>query len=363
LAAQKEDRALIVNEDLAYPIAIGHDLYGEIVAFARRAGSVVIVSDANEHVTRIARSIGRPLRARVVAFDLGERRKRLTTIERVLESLLEEGVDRRTTLVGVGGGVASDLFGLAAALYMRGIPYAHVATSLVSMVDAAIGGKTGVNLRGGKNLAGVFSDPRAVFCDASALKTLPVRSLREGLAEIVKAAILAGEEFFTRLERLAEEPFARWPWERVIAEAVRVKTAIVADDRLELGRRELLNLGHTFAHAFERASSYRIAHGAAVALGLRAAGLLALRLGRFDKTSHARVVALIRSLGLPLRTTIPVEVILNAMAADKKKRDGRLRFVLPNAIGDVEFGVECGRSDIVAALGRLRELPTASSPR
>lgn len=363
MAAQEEDRALTVNADLGYPIAIGHDVRDDVVAFVRNAGSVVVVSDANEHVVRIARGIGRAVRARVVAFDLGERRKRLATVERVLARLLDGGADRQTMLLGVGGGVASDLFGLAAALYMRGIPYAHLATSLVAMVDAAIGGKTGVNLRGGKNLAGVFNNPRAVFCGAAALKTLPVRSLREGLAEIVKAAVLAGEEFFTMLERLAEEPFARWPWERVVVEAVGVKTAIVAQDRLELGRRELLNLGHTFAHAFERASSFRIAHGAAVALGLRAAGLLALRLGRFDPTCHARVVALIRKLGMPLRTTLPAGDVLDAMAADKKQRGGRLRFVLPNAIGSVEFGVECGRSDVAAVLRRLHELPTASSPR
>ncbi|MGA8534349.1 MAG: 3-dehydroquinate synthase family protein, partial [Candidatus Tumulicola sp.] len=267
--------------------------------------------------------------------------------------------DRGTLVLGVGGGVAGDAFGFAAATYMRGVAYAHVATSLVAMVDAAIGGKTGVNLVAGKNLAGAFKDPVAVFCDVSALRTLPFRHLREGLAEVVKAGIIEGHDLFDALETLSPHPFAAWPWTAVISSAVKVKTAIVADDREEAGMRQLLNLGHTFAHAIERASDYRVTHGAAVALGLRAAGLLALRTGRFSEREHLRVLALLALLQLPLRTRVNPGAAFAAMRGDKKRRGGTLHFVLPRAIGDVEYGVVCHAQTVRDVLSRLRHEPEA----
>lgn len=273
-------------------------------------------------------------------LDLGEKRKTLSTTERVLDLLVERGTQRTTTVVGIGGGVAADLFGLAASLHLRGVRYIGVATSLVAMVDAAIGGKTGVNLRRGKNLAGTFSDPFAVFCHVDALRTLPYARVREGLAEVVKAGVIEGGEFFTLLEQLAAARFPAWPWERVVEESVKVKTMLVSDDRLEAGARETLNLGHTFAHAIERASDYRVSHGAAVAIGLRAAGLLSLATGRFSRAEHGRVLTLLALLGLPLRLEAATGDILAAMNVDKKRRGQRLRFVLPRAIGDVEYGIE-----------------------
>lgn len=346
-----------VNYDLGYPIVVTTDVRAAVSAHVARHGAPqLILCDANRSVRAIAARLGEAP-AGIAGFTLGETRKRLTTVERVLETMQRAGVERTATIYGVGGGVASDLFGFACAIYMRGIAYAHVATSLVAMVDAAIGGKTGVDLRAGKNLAGAFADPAAVFCDVTALRTLPERALREGLAEIVKAAIIEGGEFFDMLEELAGHRFALWPWPDVIAAAVKVKTAIVADDRLESGMRETLNLGHTFAHAIERASDYRTTHGDAVALGLRAAGLLALQSGRFDRDAHLRVLTLLALFGLPLQTSLQPERILAAMSADKKRRGGRLRFVLPRAIGDVEYGVECAVSSVRAVLRRLCRPP------
>jgi 3-dehydroquinate synthetase len=348
-----------LNDDLGYPIVVGADVRGELTAFVRKHGpATVLLSDANRHVRALAENVaaasGRPP---VVAFALGERRKRLATVERVLDAMLQSGVDRTALVLGIGGGVASDLFGFVCATYMRGVRYAHVATSLVAMVDAAIGGKTGVDLRGGKNLAGCFRDPLGVFCDVSALRTLPKSALSEGLAEIVKAAIIEGGEFFEALEELAPHPLASWPWKSVIETAIKVKTMSVADDRLEAGQRELLNLGHTFAHAIERASNYAVTHGAAVALGLRAAGLLALQTGRFSREEHLRVLALLTLLGLPLQSKLPPEAIFAAMNSDKKRRSGRLRFVLPRSIGDVEYGIECASRSVRAVLSRLKEVP------
>jgi 3-dehydroquinate synthetase len=274
-----------------------------------------------------------------------------------VEALMRSGADRATTIIGVGGGVASDLFGFTASIFMRGVPYIHVATSLVAMVDAAIGGKTGVDLPSGKNLAGTFRDPIAVFAWVDALRTLPYRHLREGLAEVVKAGVIEGHELFDGLEVLAPHPFWRWPWETIVADAQQVKLAIVNDDREERGIREMLNLGHTFGHAIERASNYRVSHGAGVSIGLRAAGLLALRTGRFSREDHLRVLTLLTLLRLPVATREPAEDVFAAMHADKKKRAGALRFVLPRAIGDVEYGVHVRESTVRSVLERVRIAP------
>jgi 3-dehydroquinate synthase len=361
VAAQEESSPL-TDRDLGYPVVIGEDLSRTVAAFAgARDSAVVVLHDANLNVARVAQRIAAAIgnRCRATrAFRLGERRKRLAIAESVLDALAASGVERNGLVVGVGGGVASDLFGFAAATYMRGVAYVHVATSLLAMVDAAIGGKTAVDLRAGKNLAGAFADPIGVFCEVRALYTLPLRALREGLAEVVKAAIIEGGAFFEALETLAAHAFLRWPWVEVVAAAVKVKTAIVAADPLESGARELLNLGHTFGHALERASNYRITHGAGVALGLRAAGLLALGTGRFSESEHLRVLALLALLGMPLRTSVPAGAVFRAMQNDKKKRDGRLRFVLPRAIGDVERGVECDERAIRSVLRRLGRVPS-----
>lgn len=348
-----------INEDLGYPIVIGGNVAHEAAAFARaQTRPAVVLCDSKPAVAAIAARLSGALgKPPVLAFALGERRKRLATVERVLDALLDAGVERASLVLGVGGGVASDLFGFACATYMRGVRYAHAATSLVAMVDAAIGGKTGVDLRGGKNLAGAFCDPVAVFCDVDALRTLPAPAFREGLAEIVKAALIEGGDFFELLEELAPHALRGWPWPSVVEHAVKVKTMIVADDRSEAGARATLNLGHTFAHAIERASAFRTSHGAAVAIGLRAAGLLALRTGRFSEAEHLRVLTLLALLRLPLQTPVAPDAILDAMTADKKRHGGRLRFVLPRAIGDVEYGVDVSPRALRAVLGRLDRPP------
>jgi 3-dehydroquinate synthase len=368
--AQKEDIDLneaSLNRDLGYSIVVAPDVRSDIAAFLREQDvrRFVVLSDAQPDVTRSAVRLTDVIAGRlaVVPIVLGERRKRLSTLEAVLEALLRAGADRATTIVGVGGGVASDLFGFAAATYMRGVPYVHVATSLVAMVDAAIGGKTGVDLAVGKNLAGVFCDPLAVFCPTDALETLPFRHLREGLAETVKHGIIEGDELFDSLERLAPHPFSQWPWPAVVAGSSKVKTMIVADDRTERGEREVLNLGHTFAHGIEQASDFRISHGAAVSLGLRAAGLLALRIGRFDDSDHLRVLTLLALLRLPMQMPLDPATVFDAMQADKKRREGRLRFVLPNAIGDVEFGIAAPDRAVRDVLRRMTRLPIDSELR
>jgi 3-dehydroquinate synthase len=350
---------VILNTDLPYPVAVGDAAVQNLRSFVRERGyrRFVVLADAN--VRDYADRATNRIRGRLAfeAFALGEKRKTMRSVEAVLERLVACGADRETLVVGIGGGVASDLFGFAASLFMRGVPYVHVATSLVAMVDAAVGGKTGVDLQSGKNLAGTFTDPQAVFCDTSALRTLPYRHIREGLAEMIKHGIIEGGEVFESLEVLAPHSFDKWPWENVVADSVKVKTMAVNDDRQERGARETLNLGHTFAHAIERASAYRVTHGAAVSVGLRAAGLLALELGRFSEADHLRVLTLLALLKMPMRTAEAPRTIRHAMENDKKRREGRLRFVLPNAIGDVEYGIHAPDRIVQRVLTRCTSLP------
>jgi 3-dehydroquinate synthase len=351
-------------DELGYPVVIDARVDEHVQAFVRAGGYRKVILLADRNLEARATPLARSLRAHLVSLPLGERRKNARTLSALWERLAALGAERGTLVIGVGGGVAGDLFGFAAATYMRGVPYAHVATSLVSMVDASIGGKTGIDLAAGKNLAGAFRDPRAVFCDIGALATLPDRQIREGLAEVVKHGVLEGGDAFSSLETLAPHPFAKWPWEAIVADSVRIKAAIVNDDKLEHGARELLNLGHTFAHAIEQVTSYRTAHGAAVAIGLRAAGLLALRTGRYSEADHLRVLSLLALLRLPLvAPTDDVDGLLAAMAGDKKTRDGTVRFVVPRAIGDVEFGVSVPKRTVRAVLNRLHEGPGSAEFR
>jgi 3-dehydroquinate synthase len=346
-------------DDLGYPIVVAWDALPLVRDVAKERGfaRAVVLCDAN--VASRAQALAHALRAEpVMPFALGERRKTMRTLERVLDALSGAQADRETVVFGVGGGVAGDLFGFAAASYMRGVRFVNVATSLVAMADAAVGGKTGVDLRAGKNLAGAFRDPVAVFCDVGSLHTLSERQIREGLAEVVKHAVIEGGQTFESLETLAPHPLRKWPWESVVADSVRVKAMFVGDDRLERGARETLNLGHTFAHALETVSGYRVSHGAAVAIGLRAAGLLALRTGRFSAREHLRVLSLLALLRLPLVSpVVDGEALLAAMRFDKKARGTNLRFVLPRAIGDVEYGVVVASGAVRAVLRQIARPP------
>ncbi len=350
---------VIGNDTLGYPVLVCENAEQPLRSFVRARGArCIVLADARPAVHARAQALAArlPRCLGVLPVALGEPRKRLASIERLADALLAAGADRATLVIGVGGGVANDTFGLAAALFMRGVPYAHVATSLLAMLDASIGGKVGVDTPAGKNLVGRFSDPVAVFADLRALQTLPFREIRAGLAEAVKHAILAGGESFESLENLAPHRFERWPWAEIVARSIAIKAAVVRADREEHGLRATLNLGHTFAHAYESASDYRIAHGAAVALGLRAAGLLALRGGRYSRAEHLRVLALLALLGMPLSTRVPAEAALAAMRGDKKRRDGALRFVLPDAIGLVRADVRVPEARVRSVL-RAMEAP------
>lgn len=355
------DPVAVRNEELGYPIVIGPGVLSTIPDLVREGGGERNVILCDRNIEPYAHAIARMLHGTlaVIPVHLGERRKTWETVGTVLEELARSRADRSTLVIGVGGGVAGDAFGFAASVFMRGVRFLNVATSLVAMVDAAIGGKTGVDLRAGKNLAGTFRDPIAVVCDTGLLATLPKEHLREGMAEVVKHAIIDGERAFGRLEALDGKPRA-WPWESIVAESIGVKTRIVAGDPFESNTRALLNLGHTVGHAIERVSEYRVPHGRGVAIGLRAAGLMAQSLGQFAAHDHRRILALLGRIKLPLcYEKLDGADIFAAMQMDKKRAGGEVRFVLPITIGRVEYGRAVPPDIVRAAIERCAHAPAA----
>ncbi len=267
----------------------------------------------------------------------GEEHKRLATVERLAEEMVHHGADRDSVLIALGGGVLGDLTGFLAAIYMRGIRYVGVPTTLLAQVDSSLGGKTGVNLAAGKNLAGAFHHPLAVYADTATLATLPPAELRAGLQEAIKAGIIRDRTLFEFLETEADAVLTGTPeaLTRVVAASVRVKAEVVSADEREGGLRMILNLGHTLGHAIEAATGYQqLLHGEAVAWGMIAAVTIALRRGTITTAEAERIERTIRAYG-PLRGfTVEAAQLVALTARDKKNRSGTRSFVLPVGIGD-----------------------------
>jgi 3-dehydroquinate synthase len=270
-------------------------------------------------------------------MDDSEAAKNLQTVERLARSLVKSGADRKSLVVAVGGGVVGDVAGFVAATYLRGVSLIHVPTTVVAQVDSSIGGKTGVNLPEGKNLVGAFYPPAVVLSDPETLRSLPEREFRGGLAEIIKHAIIADREMFASLERNLEKLKRRDS--RLLTELIprnaAIKAHVVSRDERESGLREMLNFGHTFAHALESLTRYRrYQHGEAVAWGMMCAALLGHEVGITRADDVSRIVSLVRRLGpLPPWPKMPEGAFIAAMRADKKTRQGEIRFVLTPRIG------------------------------
>jgi 3-dehydroquinate synthase len=300
-------------------------------------------------------------RKKTIFMDDGETAKNLSTVERACRDLVRAGADRRALVVAVGGGVVGDVAGYVAASYARGIGLIHIPTTVVAQVDSALGGKTGVNLPEGKNLVGAFYPPLAVLADPELLATLPAREYRSGIYEIIKYGVIGDVKLFRFLEGSMEKILRRdsATLQFVIGRSVAQKARVVSRDERESGLREILNYGHTFAHALESVTRYRkYLHGEAVGWGMIAAAKLALMEGMCAARVAERVVRLVGSVGaLPAWPAAPPARFASAMQADKKTRAGRLRFVLPEGIGKVRCGVE------VASDNLLRVLRDCAAPK
>lgn len=340
----------------AYPFRAGGGILKTLGDYAPAKGGAVLISDRvvfDLHGKTAVNALGGKLAASII-IPSGEEHKQMQTLNAVLDQLIAANIGRDGWVAALGGGVVGDIAGFAAAVYLRGVPVVQLPTTLLSQVDAAIGGKTGVNHKGGKNLIGAFHQPAAVLCDTATLGTLPGREYRAGLAEVVKYGMLGDAAFFdfladnvaainNRDEKITAE---------IVGKCARMKGAIVADDPHEkTGRRALLNLGHTFAHAIENCAGYgEWLHGEAVAIGLVAAAKLSNILAGFIDGDIARVRELLNALGLPTgNLRIDKRRLLAAMLTDKKRQGGGHRFILMRAIGDA-FLTDADEDAIGAAI-------------
>ncbi len=339
-----------------YDVHVGPGLLektGDLAAGVLKPGRGVLLTDSNVaplYAERVAKSLakaGFSVTTRI--SPAGEKSKCMEEVSRLCEEMIVAGLDRSSSLFALGGGVLGDLAGFVAAIYYRGIPFVQIPTTIVSQVDSSVGGKTGVNAPGGKNLIGAFHQPRLVVADTDTLKTLPVREFNEGFAEIIKHAAIRD---FAMLEALDDLP-------RLIARNVEIKAAIVAEDEFETkGVRALLNFGHTIGHGIENAAGYgRYLHGEAIALGLVAACRLSMKKAGLDPAAGARILSALEQYGLPL--TLPPDIatenILSAMQKDKKFHAGAVRFVLLKSPGEAFVSEEVTGADIEREIDALRE--------
>jgi len=331
-----------------FPGGLGY--LGTLVRTTVDPSSVILVSD--EHVWPLygaqAMSSLREsdLEVHSVVVPAGEQHKSLDTVSQLYDAFIEHGLDRSGVVVALGGGVITDMAGFAAATYMRGVALVQVPTTLLGMVDASVGGKVAVDHPRGKNLVGAFVRPVFVLLDPETLDTLPDLELRAGMAEIIKAGIIGDAELFAALERGAKAEEVRW----VVERALQVKIDIVQEDPFERGRRAVLNLGHTFAHAYEVLAGYTLHHGVAVAVGLAKAAQLAEMRGLCSAETRQRIVETVKRHGLPVHLDQDPDRVYQAMQADKKRRGRRLRFVLPREIGDVVIDADVTRDQVISVL-------------
>jgi 3-dehydroquinate synthase len=301
--------------------------------------------------------------AKIVEMPDGERHKKLATVEALSEKLSRLGADRSAVIVAFGGGVVGDVAGMLASVYMRGVDLVQIPTTVQAQVDAAIGGKTGVNLGAVKNLLGTFHQPRAVLIDPAMLSTLPDREFRAGIYESLKCGVIGLPELFQTLERIQVRDLRRDPakLERVIAESVKMKAKVVSADERESGLRRVLNFGHTVGHALEAVTGYRrFLHGEAVAWGMIAATKIAAALDKIDAGSAQRITEAVLGLGPLPRVEARGRAILRLLQSDKKTRDGIVHFVLPCAIGKVEIVSGVPDRIVLEAVEELRQLSSGN---
>ncbi|GAB4274466.1 MAG: bifunctional shikimate kinase/3-dehydroquinate synthase [Candidatus Promineifilaceae bacterium] len=320
-----------------YPVWLGSQLLGNVRQLANISGPYAVITD--ENVGPLYAAAHFPDAQTVITLPAGEQYKNLESVRQIYDQLFAAGLDRKGTLVALGGGVIGDMTGFVAAIYMRGIDFVQCPTTLLAMVDASVGGKTGVDVPQGKNLIGAFKQPTAVIADITTLQTLPKAEFAAGMAEVIKHGLINAPELFAQLAQGETEwtqALSNARLQALVYRAIQVKRDVVQDDPFEQGKRALLNLGHTFGHAVEQVSQYQIRHGEGVAMGLVCAANLSTRLGLAAADLQGRIESVLLKTGLPVRipTHFSAEALYKAMGTDKKKAAGKLRFVLIRDVGD-----------------------------
>lgn len=341
-------------KDRSYDIVIGTDILAELPSFIRsqNCSKVIIISDTTVdslYGKTIAKAL-KDISFIKICIPPGEKHKTLYTASAIYDQLVDLKAHRDSFIIALGGGVINDLVGFVAATYMRGVPFIQIPTTLLASVDASIGGKTAVDHEKGKNLIGVFYQPKLVLADTEFLKTLPPREIKTGLAEVLKYGIIKDPKIFEMLE---SDPKATPKfWEEIIARCAKIKASVVSRDEKETsGLRMILNLGHTFGHAIESLTGYsKYNHGEAVALGILASAYLSNNLNILDQKSVKRIAALIKKLKLPVLCGLRSKDIIQLMLLDKKVKSGKLRIVLPKKIGSVVIRDDIKTQQIEKAL-------------
>ena len=333
----------------SYEVLIGRGLLRRAGRELRRSlpcksSQVVIVTSPkirHHWGNRLEHSLEREkLRYQVLEMNDGEPAKRLQTVEQLAEQMVATGADRRALLVAFGGGVVGDCAGFLASIFMRGIPVVQIPTTVLAQVDASIGGKTGVNLRSGKNLVGAFHQPKSVLVDPEVLETLEEREFRAGLFESLKCGVIRDRKLFDFMERQAKRILGgdSAAIERIILDSVQVKAAVVSADEREAGLRRILNFGHTIGHALEAATGYdQLLHGEAVAWGMMAAASIAEEIGTCDKETAERIRAVVQAYGPLPSIRVQTHEVISRLTFDKKAIAGDIHWVLPRKIGKVKL--------------------------
>jgi 3-dehydroquinate synthase len=347
----------------SYEILIGRDLLSDLGRRCQKLGlgsRCAIITDPNvgRHFGKVTQGAleAAGFQTTLITIPAGEKSKSLKYVGECYDAMAKQRLERKSFVVALGGGVVGDLAGFVAASYLRGIPFVQIPTTLLAQVDSSVGGKTGINLKAGKNLVGAFHQPRLVICDLATLDTLPDRELRSGLAEVVKYGIIYDAPFFRRLEKQIDSALARDPnvLARIVARCCEIKADVVSQDETESGLRAILNFGHTVGHALEAISGYgKYLHGEAISIGQVYAARLSQKVLGFPATEVERVRSLFERAGLPTEVKLSAaqkQKVLAAMKLDKKVSAGEIKFVLARKIGQVEFGQKIPESDVASLL-------------
>jgi 3-dehydroquinate synthase len=344
---------------LPYPVHVGNGLLSslpELVPELARAHRIAVITDDTVgplYADRIAATLGED-RSVLISIPAGEEQKTRATWAQITDALLAARFGRDSLLIGLGGGVISDLTGFVAATYLRGIPVLQVPTTLLAMVDASIGGKTGVDTAHGKNLVGAFHPPIAVVADLDVVQTLPVLERVNGLAEALKHGVICDADYFATV---AATDLSHANWQEIVAGSVQIKTRIVAADEREHGLRKVLNFGHTIGHSVEQLMQYTVPHGACVAYGMLVETRIAIALGLCDPALQSSIRSALSHFGLPheMPGALTAEAIVDATSGDKKSRGGVVEYALPARCGAMAgaeqgYGIPVPREVVVAAL-------------
>ncbi|MBD3156545.1 3-dehydroquinate synthase [Candidatus Peregrinibacteria bacterium] len=344
----------------SYTIVIGDDCLKKLIVDIKTkkwANRYAIITDSKvkklygEKVQKILKKAG--IETVLISFIQGEKHKNFKTVQTILDSLFKEEFHRDDGIIALGGGVVGDIAGFVASLYMRGIPYIQIPTTLLAMVDSSVGGKTGVDTKWGKNLIGSFYNPKAVYIKPSYLQTLPKKQLRNGFSEIIKYGIIARPSLLTFLQKNKESLFAAKTkaTSKLIAPCVRIKRTMVQVDERENGMRKLLNYGHTIGHAIEKQSHYTVQHGQAISIGMSIINTIAVSKKWMSKKNAETIKKLFKTYGLPtkLPTSFSNVALVNSIKMDKKIKHNKKTFVVATKLGKARLSTSITNQDITKA--------------